>query len=134
MNNYSKQRETILTTIKENSIHPTAEEIYELVIKKEPNISRSTVYRNINILMDLGKIRKIKTTTGPDRYDYIYDEHSHVICEKCGRIFDFYYNFNQNEIAKNIQNQLKMNVSIDNVTIYGICDKCKSKNKNKEEL
>ena len=134
MNNYSKQRETILTTIKENLIHPTAEEIYELVIKKEPNISKSTVYRNINILMDLGKIRKIKITTGPDRYDYIYDEHSHVICGKCGRIFDFYYNFNQNEIAKNIQNQLKTNVSIDNITIYGICDKCKSKNKNKEEL
>ena len=134
MNNYSKQRETILTAIKENLIHPTAEEIYELVIKKEPNISKSTVYRNINILMDLGKIRKIKTTAGPDRYDYIYDEHSHVICEKCGRIFDFYYNFNQNEIAKNIQNQLKTSVSIDNITIYGICDKCKSKNKNKEEI
>ena len=45
MNNYSKQREIILEVIKENRIHPTAEEIYNILIKKEPQISKSTVYR-----------------------------------------------------------------------------------------
>ena len=59
MNNYSKQREAILDVMKENRTHPTAEEIYKLVLEKEPQISKSTVYRNINILVDLGKIRKL---------------------------------------------------------------------------
>ena len=54
MNNYSKQREIILEVIKNNRTHPTAEEIYILVTKKEPKISRSTVYRNINILVEKG--------------------------------------------------------------------------------
>ena len=53
MNNYSKQREIILEVIKNNRTHPTAEEIYILVTKKEPKISRSTVYRNINILVHI---------------------------------------------------------------------------------
>ena len=51
MNNYSKQREIILEVIKNNRTHPTAEEIYILVTKNEPKISRSTVYRNINIFI-----------------------------------------------------------------------------------
>ena len=87
MNNYSKQREAILDVMKENRTHPTAEEIYKLVLEKESQISKSTVYRNINILVDLGKIRKLNMTVGPDRYDYLYKEHSHAICEKCGNIF-----------------------------------------------
>ena len=43
MNNYSKQREEILEVIKENKMHPTAEKIYQLVIRKNPKISKSTV-------------------------------------------------------------------------------------------
>lgn len=132
MNNYSKQREVILDIIRNNPIHPTAEEIYQLAIKKEPKISKSTVYRNINVLLDLKKINKVKMTTGPDKYDYIHKEHSHLICEKCGKVFDFNYNFNKDAISKKIKEQLKENISIDNITIYGICENCKSNNKKEE--
>ena len=133
MNNYSKQREAILEVIKENLIHPTAEEIYELVIKKEPQISKSTVYRNINILFELGEIKKIKAAIGPDRYDYSYKKHSHIICEKCGKIFDFRYDFDNKNISKKAIEQIGKKFDIDNIVIYGICENCKSKNKIKEE-
>ena len=49
-NNYSKQREIVLETIKKTYTHPTAEQIYEMVSKVDSKISKSTVYRNINIL------------------------------------------------------------------------------------
>lgn len=128
MNNYSKQREAILEVMKQNRVHPTAEEIFDLVKEKEPQISRSTVYRNINILVDLGQIKKIKMTVGPDRYDYLYEEHSHMICEKCGKLFDFYYDFNKGELTKELLEQIGMNIDIDSITIYGICEDCKSNN------
>ena len=70
MNNYSKQREAILDVMKENLVHPTAEEIYHFVLEKEPQISKSTVYRNINILVELGEIKKLNMTVGPDRIKY----------------------------------------------------------------
>ena len=38
MNNYSRQREIILETLKEVNIHPTAEELYKLVNRKYPKI------------------------------------------------------------------------------------------------
>ncbi len=129
MNNYSKQREAILDVIKQNPIHPTAEGIYQLVSKKEPQISKSTVYRNINILVELGEIQKLNMTIGPDRYDYIYKEHSHIICEKCGKISDFYYNFNKKSISNEILKQIGNYMDVSSITVYGICEDCKSKNK-----
>ena len=129
MNNYSKQREAILDVMKENRTHPTAEEIYKLVLEKEPQISKSTVYRNINILVDLGKIRKLNMTVGPDRYDYLYKEHLHAICEKCGKIFDFYYDIDKDKISNELLKQIEKNIDINSIIIYGICEDCKSKNK-----
>ena len=129
MNNYSKQREAILDVMKENRTHPTAEEIYKLVLEKEPQISKSTVYRNINILVNLGKIRKLNMTVGPDRYDYLYKEHSHAICEKCGKIFDFYYDIDKDKISNELLKQIEKNIDINSIIIYGICEDCKSKNK-----
>ena len=84
MNNYSKQREIILETFKYLN-HPTAEQIYDKVHQDNPTISKSTVYRNLNVYW------KIKVLTGPDKYDYIDKEHYHVICNKFGKVYDFIY-------------------------------------------
>ncbi len=134
MNNYSKQREVILEVMKETRIHPTAEEIYQLVIKKEPRISKSTVYRNINILLEQGSIRKITMTARADRFDYIQEEHQHIICENCGKVIDFHYDFEIAKLEKMISNNLANTFKINNIILYGICENCKSKIKNKEEL
>lgn len=134
MNNYSKQREIILKIIKENRMHPTAEDIYKLVIQREPKISKSTVYRNIHILAEQGNIRKITMSSGADRFEYVHKDHQHIVCENCGKIIDFCYDFKIVEIEKNINNQLKNNFEVKNIVLYGMCEKCKSKIKNKEEL
>ena len=127
MNNYSRQREVILETLKEVNIHPTAEELYKLVNRKYPKISKSTVYRNINILVESNVIRKIKMLSGADRFDYICKEHYHAICEKCGKVFDFDYSFNKEELKEIIKNQTGIITDADNIAIYGICEECNSK-------
>lgn len=132
MSNYSKQREVILDVIKNSRMHPTAEEIYSLVIKQEPKISRSTVYRNINILVEQSIIQKIMMATGPDRYDYLHQKHYHAICKVCGKVFNFYYDFEKKNLINNIKKQTNVDIDVNSITIYGICKKCKSKQKDKE--
>ena len=127
MNNYSKQREVILDVIKNSRTHPTVEEIYNMVIKKEPKISKSTVYRNINILVEQCAIQRIMMATGPDRYDYLHKEHYHAVCEVCGKVFDFYYNFEKEKIIESIKQQANIDIDVNSITICGICEKCKSK-------
>ena len=86
--NYSKQRELILETLKENVVHPSADYIYGKLKDKLPNISLATVYRNLNQLAENGTILKIEGLENSDHFDHNTHEHHHFLCEKCGRIFD----------------------------------------------
>ena len=53
---YSRQRESIKSYLDTHRTHPTAETVY-LDIKQEfPNISLGTVYRNLNLLAEMGEI------------------------------------------------------------------------------
>ena len=126
-NNYSKQREIILEVIKNTRIHPTIEEIYDMVTKVDNKISKSTVYRNVKILVENDTIKKITMREGPDRFDYIHYPHHHAVCEICGKVFDFEYNFEMRKISKSIKQQTGVISSIDCITINGICENCESK-------
>ena len=130
MGNYSKQREEIINILKESYSHPTAEEVYLLAKEKNPNISRGTVYRNLNNLVEKGEIIKIDMSDS-DRFDYMKDDHSHVICAECGRVIDYHHDFDMDNISKEIRTQSGLEFFSCNIAIKGICDKCN--NKNKEE-
>lgn len=82
------QRALVFDLVDGSYKHPTADELYMVARKQDPHISRGTVYRNLNILVDTGKIRKIPTPTGPDHYDCVRGGHYHFLCRKCKRMFD----------------------------------------------
>jgi len=118
----SKQCDLILDIINNSYIHPTALEIYTIARTKIDNISLGTVYRNINKLKEMGKIRCIKTFDNIDRFDRKIDNHSHLICIKCNKIIDIKKDF------------LKGCTDIDNnkildceVVFTGICQACLKK-------
>ena len=125
MKNYSKQREEIIEVIKNSYNHPTAEDIYMIVKGKDPAVSRSTVYRNLGLLTEDGIIQKISMLIGPDKYDYKRVPHNHAICVKCGKVFDFEYDFNLDNLKKSIKDQTGLIVSSEHIAIEGICENCK---------
>lgn len=127
MKNYSKQREDVLNAIKELKNHPTAEEIYEKVKDYNSTASRGTVYRNLKNLVCDGVITKISRTEGPNRYDLVTIPHHHLICSKCGKVFDFKYDFNEDKIKESIKNQIGINVDINSFSLQTICSECKNK-------
>ena len=55
----SKQRDTIYDMLVNDHTHPTAEVIYSHVRRIIPDISLGTVYRNLNVLVENGYIRKL---------------------------------------------------------------------------
>ena len=82
------QRSLVFEAVNKLQCHATADEIYQVIMKEHPNISRATVYRNLKLLSETGEIRKMEIPGGPDRFDHRIQEHCHVRCEKCGRVFD----------------------------------------------
>ena len=124
MEKYSKQREEVFNCIKNAKNHPTAEEIYISLKENNPNISRGTVYRNLNLLVDKGLVKKISISNMPDRFDYICDSHSHAVCKLCGTVSDFTFPIEEEKLQKVIKEQTNLEIFSNEFTIYGICKKC----------
>lgn len=124
--NYSKQRELILNTLKENVVHPTAEYLYEILKENNPNLSLGTVYRNLNQLAENGTIKKIEGLENSSHFDHNTHEHFHFICDKCKRVFDISVNIAP-DIALKTEKETGFTVKGYDIAIHGICNECKNK-------
>jgi len=82
------QKELVLNAVLKMHGHVTAENVYEHIQREHPAIGKGTVYRNLNILAEEGKIRKIEIPDGPDRFDFMTKKHYHIQCVGCGSLFD----------------------------------------------
>lgn len=84
----TRQRTLVLNAVKSSEGHPNAEEIYNQVHEEMPSISLGTVYRNLSLLEQMGQIVRIPSEVGGDRFDGITEDHPHLVCSRCGRVFD----------------------------------------------
>ena len=117
------QRSLVLKAVNKLQCHATADEIYEEIIKEHPNVSRATVYRNLNLLSETGHIRKIEIPGGADCFDHLCHDHCHVKCEKCGRIFDVDTEY-VTGLEKNIRNDRGFSFTGYDIIFRGICPNC----------
>lgn len=62
--------------------------VYEGLKSKMPNLSLGTVYRNLRLLEEMGKIRRVSTMQNMERYDARCEEHVHFVCDVCGKVKD----------------------------------------------
>lgn len=123
---FSKQRELILNAVRDNTVHPTADYIYDYLKKDNPNLSLGTVYRNLSQLVNHGFIQKVSIPGFPDRFDGNISEHNHMICEICGNIQDIQCDTLRN-IPIVISDELDLEITSCNVILQGICKNCKNK-------
>ena len=82
------QKELVLNAVRSLQRHATADEVYNFIKTEHPSVSKTTVYRNLNLLSDDGTIKKIEIPGEADRFDHCTADHYHVRCLRCGRVFD----------------------------------------------
>ena len=82
------QRTSVFDVVRSSHNHPTAVEVHEHVRKQKPNISLATVYRNLELLVEQGAIRKIDMPDGAAHYDGTMSPHYHLHCRICNKAFD----------------------------------------------
>lgn len=109
--------------------HLTAEEIYELVKKDYPDIGLATVYRTIQLLLELDLIDRISLDDGCARYEIGREisagqhHHHHLICLSCGKLLSFEGDFLEG-LERHIQDSMGFQVTDHEVKLYGYCKKC----------
>ena len=85
---YSRQREAIKEFMMSRKDHPTADSVYMHIRDEYPNISLGTVYRNLQLLTELGELQKIRVGDGLDHFDADTSLHYHFYCNSCGAVID----------------------------------------------
>lgn len=121
---YSRQREAIKEYLRSTYSHPTADTVYSNVREEFPNISLGTVYRNLNLLANIGEAIKITTPDGADRFDANTNPHYHFYCRECGAIIDMGID-NMKEIDAFASEHFDGLVESHTLLFSGICGNCK---------
>lgn len=128
----TSQRILILEVLeKRPDKHLTAEEIYEFVQKKNPDIGLATVYRTIQLLSELNLIDKLDIGDGHVRYeigkqgqDDKLHRHHHLICLSCNKIISFEGDLLE-QLENTIENTMDFEVLDHEVKLYGHCKECR---------
>jgi len=122
----TKQRCKILESL-ENHFALSAEEILNL-IKDNNQVNLSTIYRNLNLLLQIGLIRKTNHAGQSDHFELIRHTCSHeLLCLACGDKISFSECI-FTQLAKEIESKTQYQVKHHNFEIYGLCPKCVPKN------
>jgi Fe2+ or Zn2+ uptake regulation protein len=123
------QKQIILDTLKSFNTHPSVDEIYSVIQKSHPSISKATIYRNMSQLAEKGVILQIAVANDVSRYDGCTDFHHHFICEGCGGVFDVYQDQNTEVNHENlygfIRDKYGYEVNRSMTSFFGNCAECK---------
>lgn len=120
------QRNVVLESVYSlGGTHPTSAEVLKEAKKNHPSISRATVYRNLDVLAEEGKILRVEMTQGPVRYDHTLIPHSHAICRLCDKVFDIAIDGLNGEVEKLIgKESASFHIEGYSISFEGICREC----------
>lgn len=86
----TNQRLAIYQALLETNSHPSAESLYRVLRDRLPQLSLGTVYKNLEILRELGLISEVNALHETARYDANLEPHHHLVCLRCKRVIDLY--------------------------------------------
>lgn len=117
----TKQQTLILEIIKETEEHLSADQIFLIARKSLPTIAMGTVYRNLNVLVAEGKIKRVIIPGQPDRFDRRLSEHEHLLCDSCKSIKDIKID----GLKEFLEAKVASEIGAIDLCIHYICDQCK---------
>lgn len=119
--------------------HLTVEEIYDLAKEESPEIGLATIYRTVQVLLELHVIEKVTFYDGFARYELNGEEtgsghrHHHAICTQCGKVYSLETDL-LDTLEKQVFESLGFEVTDHEVKLYGLCSACRRKAQNAMEV
>jgi Fur family ferric uptake transcriptional regulator len=122
----TQQREEIARSFLRAGQHLTAEELYRRILRTNPEVGLSTVYRTLKLLVDAGLASRRDFGDGIIRYEPRSggDHHDHLICVRCGAIIEF-ENRKIEALKKEVAARKRFTVIRHRLEIFGYCEKCR---------
>jgi len=116
----SYARIKIMEYLMEKRSHPSADEIFQALVKEIPTLSKTTVYNTLRAFAKANLVKLIITEENENRYDADVSEHGHFKCDLCGKIYDFSVNLS----ALEFRELEGFKIFERNIDFRGICKVC----------
>ena len=123
----SSKREQIVNVFLRQEGHLSADDLVDLIRREDHRISRATVYRTLQWMVDAGIARKVDFGEGRFRFEHSYRQprHFHLICKSCTRSFEF-LSSDIEGLIEEVASARSFSPSQSVVQIYGTCDECRT--------
>lgn len=105
--------------------HATVEEILADVKQRYPQINKTTVYRTLELLRELGIVVVTDLGGGRMEYELVTQPHHHLICERCGARIQVEDRFLE-PLRKSLLDNYGFLTNLDHFALFGICPQCKA--------
>ncbi len=138
----TNQRLLVLEVLSGNrDRHMTAEDIYELVKEDYPDIGLATIYRTVQLLLEMQLVDRINLDDGCVRYEIgqnLYEDahgkhhHHHLVCKECGKVLPFKDDLLE-ELERHIEEETGFHVLDHELKFYGQCRECREKQNSTEK-
>ena len=130
-------RQAILDVLSRTSRHLSAEDIYMTAHKIYPNVGLTTVYRTVELLVQMGLVFKFDFGDGRARYELSEGpkgerHHHHLVCKNCGRVIDYTDFIDEevellNQTEKGLSKKYDFDITNHLIQFHGLCSECKKK-------
>lgn len=104
--------------------HPNAEMLFADLQPKYPMMSLATVYKTLDILEKIEKIKVLNTGEDSFRYDADISDHHHIQCKICGCVDDVCEEVDLVTI-KRLEDKTGYTIEDQRMYLFGVCPKCK---------
>jgi Fur family transcriptional regulator, ferric uptake regulator len=119
----TSQRRAVLEALNAFRGHPSAEEVYLLVKKRNPKVALGTVYQALSVLEEIGLIEAKRWSESPVRYDLNTEPHYDIRCTKCDEVAEIpgvkFENF-----AARLRGNTPYEVTKAALVLEGVCPAC----------
>ncbi len=118
------QRRMVLELLHTSPTHLTAEDIVNKIHAIAPDVNISTVYRTLELLVELELVVKSKLE---GKFVYHHEDsghHHHFACRNCGKIIEGEENM-LTPLHKILLSKLDFQPDLKHLVIYGLCGACR---------
>jgi Fe2+ or Zn2+ uptake regulation protein len=118
------QRALLFRLIEEaQAEHPSAESLHRWAAREMPSISLRTVYAILEELQELEAVRPLDLGTGAARFCTSVAPHSHLVCERCGRVRDIVVDVGL--VPLRAEQRVGFLVKEQTIVFRGLCPDCR---------